>query len=48
MKKLSLIFFAITAFAVSSCKDSSKQAEPEVVTVDNAEPKTYEIAKTEA
>lgn len=48
MKKISLFLFAITAFAVSSCKDNSKQSEPEVVTVDNAEPKTYEIAKTEA
>ncbi|SRX54503.1 DUF3347 domain-containing protein [Aequorivita sp. CIP111184] len=48
MKNFSLIFFAITAFAVSSCKDNSKQSEAEVVTVDNAESKTYEIAKTEA
>ena len=48
MKKISLFLFAITAFAVSSCKDNSKQSELEVVTVDNAEPKTYEIAKTEA
>ncbi len=48
MKNISIIFFAITAFAVSSCKDNLKQSEPEVVTVDNTEPKTYEIAKTEA
>ncbi len=48
MKNSYLVFFAIIAFAVSSCKDNSKQSEPEVVTVDNAEPKIYEIAKTEA
>jgi hypothetical protein len=48
MKKLSFIFFAITAFSVSSCKDNPKQTEPEVVTVDNSVPKTYEIAQTEA
>jgi hypothetical protein len=47
MKKLSLIFFAITAIAVSSCKDNVKQAEPEVVTVDNTETKLYEIAVPE-
>jgi len=48
MKKLSLIFFATVAFTVSSCKDTPKQTEPEVVTVDNTVPKTYEIAQTEA
>ncbi|MCB0465726.1 MAG: DUF3347 domain-containing protein [Aequorivita sp.] len=48
MKKLSLIFYACIAFSISSCKDTSKQTEPEVVTVNNAEPKTYEIAQTEA
>jgi ABC-type metal ion transport system substrate-binding protein len=48
MKKLSLIFFAITAIAVSSCKDNVKQAEPEVVTVETTETKTYEIAQIEA
>ncbi len=48
MKKISFIFFAFAAFAITSCKETPKQAEPEVVTVDNAEPKTYEIAKVEA
>lgn len=50
MKKLSLLFFAITAFAVSSCKNDHKQSDPEVVTVDNTEnvEKTYELAKKEA
>jgi len=49
MKNPSLIFFATLAFAFSSCKDSSKQSEPEVVTVDNTESETkvYEIAKSE-
>ncbi len=47
MKKVSLIFFTIAAFAVVSCKDNSKQIEPEVVTVDNTETKTHEIAKAE-
>jgi hypothetical protein len=47
MKKLSLIFLAIVAIAVSSCKDNVKQAEPEVVTVDNTETTTYEIAVPE-
>jgi hypothetical protein len=49
MKKNSFIFFfAFAAFAITSCKETAKQNEPEVVTVDNAEPKTYEIAKVEA
>lgn len=50
MKKLSLVFVAIIAITISSCKDNAKQTEPEVVTVDNtgAKAKTYEIAKTEA
>ncbi len=47
MKNLFPVYFMIMAFAVFSCKDNSKQIEPEVVTVDNAEPKVYEIAKTE-
>jgi hypothetical protein len=48
MKNLHLVFFAIVSLAISSCKDNPKQTEPEVVTVDNTEAKTYEIAKTEA
>ncbi|CAM3298325.1 DUF3347 domain-containing protein [Aequorivita lipolytica] len=47
MKKLSLIFFAITAAAVISCKDNPKQIEPEVVTVGNATVKVYEIPQTD-
>lgn len=50
MKNVSLIFFAFISFAILSCKDGTKQSEPEVVTVDNteAEAKVYEIAKAEA
>ncbi|MDN3724502.1 DUF3347 domain-containing protein [Aequorivita sp. SDUM287046] len=48
MKKFSIIFFALTAIIISSCKDASKQTGPEVVSVDNSEPKTYEIAATDA
>lgn len=46
MKKLSLLFFSIVAFAISSCKDNPKQTEPEVVTVNNTEPKTHVIAES--
>ncbi len=48
MKKSALIFFAVTAFVISSCNDKTKQTEPEVVTVDNTAQKVYEVAKTEA
>jgi hypothetical protein len=47
MKKLSLISLAIIALSFLSCKDTVKQTEPEVVTVDNTETKTYEIAVPE-
>ncbi|MGO3182377.1 MAG: DUF3347 domain-containing protein [Aequorivita sp.] len=50
MKNLSIVFLAIIAIAFTSCKDNSKQTEPEVVTVDNTagadEP--YKVAETEA
>lgn len=48
MNKIALLIFAFAALAVSSCKDNSKQSEPEVVSVDNSEPKVYELAKAEA
>jgi|SRR5690606_13127124 len=50
MKRLSVVFFAIVTLTIVSCKDNTKENEPEVVTVDNteAETKVYEIAKTEA
>ncbi len=48
MKNLFLIFFAIVSLTIFSCKENVKENEPEVVTVDNAEPKIYEIAKAEA
>ena len=48
MKKATLLFLAIAAISISSCKDATKQAEPEVVVVDNTETKTYEIAAVEA
>ncbi|AFL80064.1 Protein of unknown function (DUF3347) [Aequorivita sublithincola DSM 14238] len=50
MKNFTLIFCAILAVAVSSCKDNPKQTEPEVVTVDNTENvvETYELAQKEA
>lgn len=50
MKNLSIVFFAIVGIAFTSCKDNSKQNEPEVVTVDNTATaeKTYELAEVEA
>ncbi len=50
MKNLSIAFFAIIGITLLSCKDSSKQNEPEVVTVDNTADvvEIYEVAKTEA
>jgi hypothetical protein len=50
MKNLSIFFLTLFAVTFSSCKNNTKSAEPEVVTVDNStsEAKTYEIAKTDA
>lgn len=50
MKNLFIVFFAIIGIAFTSCKDNSKQIEPEVVTVDNSADvvETYEVAKAEA
>ena len=50
MKNLFLPSLVIIAISISSCKENTKTSDPEVVTVDNTgqEPKTYEIAKTEA
>ena len=50
MKKLSILFLALGSVAFFSCKDNSKNAEPEVVTVDNsAESKeTYAVANIDA
>ena len=50
MKNLSIAFFAIIGITLLSCKDSSKENEPEVVSVDNTATavEVYEVAKTEA
>ncbi|WP_310992482.1 DUF3347 domain-containing protein [Aequorivita marina] len=50
MKKLSIVFLAVTALAFTACKDNSKQDELEVVTVDNSAEaeKTYEVAEVAA
>ncbi|WP_347373062.1 DUF3347 domain-containing protein [Aequorivita sp. Q41] len=48
MKKSCLILFAFVAFSISSCKNSTQQNEPEVVTVATTVSETYELAKTEA
>ena len=50
MKNLFLSSLVIIAISITSCKENTHTADPEVVTVDNTgqEPKTYEIAKTEA
>ena len=50
MKKISLIILAFGSFAFFSCKDTPKNVEPEVVTIDNsAESKeVYEIAQLDA
>lgn len=49
MKNVSLVFIALIAVMISSCKNNTKQSEPEVVTVDHAadEAKVYEIEKGE-
>ncbi len=50
MKNLSIVFFAIIGIAFTSCKDNSKQNEPEVVTVDNSADavEIYEVAEVDA
>lgn len=50
MKNLSIVFFAIIGITFTSCKDNSKQNEPEVVTVDNTANvvEIYEVAEVEA
>jgi len=50
MKNLSIVLFAIIGITFISCKDNTKQNEPEVVTVDNTATaeKTYEVAEVEA
>ena len=50
MKNLSIVFFAIIGIAFTSCKDNSKQNEPEVVTVDNTANvvEIYKVAEVEA
>jgi len=49
MKNTSLIFFALISLSIISCKNNTKENEPEVVTVNNteAETKVYEIAEAE-
>ena len=48
MKIIFLITFALASFVTVSCKDNTKENEPEVVTVDTGTVKVYEIAQTEA
>lgn len=50
MKNLSIVFFAIISITFISCKDNSKQNEPEVVTVDNTADavEIYEVSANEA
>lgn len=50
MKNLSILVFAIIGITFISCKDNSKQNEPEVVTVDNTADavEIYEVDATEA
>lgn len=50
MKNLSIVLFAVIGIAFTSCKDNSKQNEPEVVTVDNTATaeKTYGVAEIDA
>ncbi|MAP81522.1 MAG: hypothetical protein CL526_10585 [Aequorivita sp.] len=44
MKKATFLSLAIVAITAFSCKENSKQAEPEVVTVETTKAKTYELA----
>lgn len=50
MKNLSILFFALFSISLFSCKDNTKEAELEVVTVDTAADakKSYEVAQTDA
>ena len=50
MKKLSILFLAVGSVAFFSCKDNSKNAEPEVVTIDNSveSKETYAVAQLDA
>ena len=50
MKKLSILFLALGSVAFFSCKDNSKNADPEVVTIDNSadSKETYAVAEVKA
>lgn len=50
MKKISILALAVFALSFNSCKDASRDVEPEIVTVDTAqtEPEIYKVAKLEA
>ncbi len=50
MKKVSILALAMFALSFNSCKDASKEMEPEIVTIDTAqtEPEIYKVAKLEA
>ncbi|SDW59459.1 DUF3347 domain-containing protein [Aequorivita viscosa] len=50
MKNLSILFLALLSVSLFSCKDNTKEAELEVVTVDTApeSKETYEVAQTDA
>ncbi|SRR5690554_356821 len=49
MKNLSILFFALFSVSLFSCKDNTKEAELEVVTVDTSADvkKSYEVAQTD-
>lgn len=49
MKNLSILFFALLSVSLFSCKDNTKEAELEVVTVDTSAEveKTHEVAQTD-
>ncbi len=50
MKNLSILFFALFSISLFSCKDNTKEAELEVVTVDTTadSQKAYEVAQVDA
>jgi len=50
MKNISIVFFAVIGITFTSCKENTKQNEPEVVTVDNTADavEIYEVGETEA
>lgn len=49
MKKISILALALITISFYSCKDSNKETEPNIVTVDTAdtEPEIYKVADSE-